>query len=277
MTNANNENSRSSTDDSARQRSTRYPRHSLEKAEEFAHIAFNVGPRNCDIDRVAQAAGYKNAQNGAFAALRGTASAFGLIRNQSGNISVAESWIKAFHSEDQRLIQEERQKAVQSPSLYQQIFQDYEGRQLPSVEKLARALHLDQKYGILKDAAAQAAQVFMESVAYAGLIDSKGFLRDAVNLDSDQGAEPEIPQQGFEQNQVTQFRSSNTVPRLPDFPPGSEELDRIEIKLRNGMKAYLYVPVPLPYGEKERIKKYIDLLLEEDNPRSRSGDEDPEF
>ncbi|MEM8805289.1 MAG: hypothetical protein AAGF01_04590 [Cyanobacteria bacterium P01_G01_bin.38] len=45
-----------------------------------------------------------------------------------------------------------------------------------------------------------------------------------------------------------------------------EELERYEITLVNGQKSFIYVPVPLPYGEKERLKKYIDLILEEPNP-----------
>jgi hypothetical protein len=60
-----------------------------------------------------------------------------------------------------------------------------------------------------------------------------------------------------------------------ELTPGTENviipegLDRIEVQLLNGKKAYLFVPVPLPFGEKERLKKYIDLILEETVSSSR--------
>jgi hypothetical protein len=41
----------------------------------------------------------------------------------------------------------------------------------------------------------------------------------------------------------------------------------MEILLLNGMKAYFFLPQPLPYGERERLKRYIDLALEETPPR----------
>jgi hypothetical protein len=41
----------------------------------------------------------------------------------------------------------------------------------------------------------------------------------------------------------------------------------MEMLLLNGMKAHFFLPQPLPYGERERLKKYIDLVLEETPPR----------
>jgi len=130
-----------------------------------------------DSDRVAQVAGYKNTVNGAFAALRASAIEFGLIKSSGGYISVSEPWIEAFNSDDLDQLKRVRQSATLQPRLYRQLFDVYKDRQLPSAEKLSRDLHLNQKYNVLKDAASSAAQVFLESVKYAELVDSKNFLK----------------------------------------------------------------------------------------------------
>jgi hypothetical protein len=51
----------------------------------------------------------------------------------------------------------------------------------------------------------------------------------------------------------------------------AEDLTRMEILLLNGKKAYFCFPQPLPYGERERLTKYIDLVLEETPPRPVSS------
>ena len=51
----------------------------------------------------------------------------------------------------------------------------------------------------------------------------------------------------------------------------AEDLTLMEIVLLNGKNAYFFLPQPLPYGDRERLKKYIDLVLEETPPRPVSN------
>jgi hypothetical protein len=267
--------SQQSTNETAKQnlaavtrlRSASYPRYDLKQSEKLARAAFEMGPRHCDQDKVAQAIGYKNAQNGAFIALKASANQFGFVVGQGRYLSVAENWINVFNSEDADEARIARISAMTQPDLYKKIIQEYADRQLPAPEKFARDLHLSQKYGILKDAARIAAQVFVESANFAGILDAKGFLRrpDAVlatdntdplkssNVQEEPEAELDPPVQQF----------PHALTGKSGFPDSSEGLDRIEIRLRNGQKAYFFLPVPLPYGEKERLKQYLDLALEE--------------
>lgn len=259
---------KTSEDLANRQRSGRYPRHNLQKVEAFGRAAFDAGARNLDIDQVAQAANYKDASNGAFKALRASASYFGLIKSAgSGYASLSEEWIQAFNNDDLEQLKQARQHAMLQPQLYRQLFGDYGDRQLPKLEKLTRDLYLNSKYGMLKDAASAAAQTFIESAEYAGLIDSKGFLRQpsgkGIEDDGKHASQtPENPVKGKSGQQVNANPPVQSSATSPVFPLDIENLDRIEIKLVNGAKAYFFVPVPLPFGEKERLKKYIDLLLE---------------
>jgi len=281
----------------SRQKSASYPGYTLRQAEELAKAAFDSGARNCDQDKVAQAAKY-SASGGAFKVLRSTAKQFGLIQvEKNGCLSVADEWIDVFHhSENLQLYKDARRKAMLRPKLYKQIIEEFSGRQLPSVEKLTRELHLNQKYGILKDAASTAARLFLESANYAGLLNEKGYLIDIIHAEQEAANENIEADNDIvnveEQNQNTRqtqreiskklqpeqliVQSDNSV----ETPPSLEGLERHEISLVNGKKAYLYVPVPLPYGEKERLKKYLgfisDLILEEP-PSSHSTQQAAEF
>jgi hypothetical protein len=267
-------------------RSSAYPRYNFEKAEEFAIKAFKQGARNCDPDIVAKAVGYSNAQNGAYKALRAAAKQFGLV-NYDGNrfISVEEKWIDIFHSEDSTKLNNARKETVQQPYLYQQIIEEYKDRQLPQLDKLARELHLNPKYGILQDAAESAAKVFLESAEYAGIINANRYIdieddfvdEDSItigdnianlqneNAEVDEEKNTEYKQQNKSINNNNNFAIVNNI-------HATEDLEKYEINLVNQKRAYIYVPVPLPYGEKERLKKYIDLILEDPSINSKISD-----
>jgi hypothetical protein len=257
-------------------RSVPHPRHTLSQAEDLARTAFGMGARHCDIDAVAQAVGYKSANNGAFKGLKAAAMYFGLVTYDDRFLSVTDPWIEALHHDDQAELRRLRQTAVGRPDLYQQLIDELAEKQLPPAEKLGRQLHLLQKYGILKDAAEGAAQVFLESVAFAGLVDTNNFLRlnglraDAPPMSSP-GAAPTAAQQHTVGGGSGRERAPSTQrsePRFADTPNSGEGLDRIEVQLAGGKRAYLFVPVPLQAREKERLKKYIDLILEPEDENS---------
>lgn len=251
-----------------RTRSVPHPRYTLEQVEELARRAFAMGARHCDQDGVAQAVHYKNSTNGAFKGIRAAASYFGLITYKDDRyVSVTEPWIEALHADEDDAVRRLRQEAVRQPELYVQLIEEFTDRQLPSTEKLARQLFLTPKYGILKDAAELAARVFLESIKFAGLVDSNNFLRSADNAKSEESnvrvtdatTLPSAKQEAI--TNVTQPQGLNVVPAIP---PDSA-LDRIEVQLSGGRRAYLFVPVPIAAREKERLKRYIDLILEPDD------------
>jgi hypothetical protein len=250
-----------------RVRSVPHPRYNLAQVEDLA-----IGARHCDQDAVAQAVKYKNSTNGAFKGIRAAASYFGLITYRDDRyLSVTEPWIDAFHTGEEETIRRLRQEAVQQPELYQQLIEEFADRQLPNEEKLGRQLYLAPKYGILKDAGETAARVFLESVKFAGLVDSNNFLRIAgIGSDAVPSGVTSHPQP---QEPSRQTAGSQTPPNvaltLTTMLPQGEGLDRIEVQLAGGRRAYLLVPVPLAPREKERLKKYIDLILEPDEPDGR--------
>jgi hypothetical protein len=266
-----------------RQRSAPHPRYSLEDAERLARVAFDMGARHVLQENVARELNYSGVKNGAFKGLRASAKYFGLI-DYSGDdyIEVTDRWIKVFHDEDRAEQRGARQEALLEPEIYRQLIETFANRQLPDAERLARELYLTPKYGILRDAAEGAASTFVDSAAYAEMLDERGFLRPPGWKEEGQHASgpgsvisevgPVGPEQGIggsdiEEQRRNQEKPSSSAP-VTNFGSVPEQeldgLDRLEIKLRGGKRAYLFVPVPLPSGEKERLKKYIDLILEED-------------
>jgi hypothetical protein len=258
-----------------RQRSSRYPGFNLKRVEEITRLAFVEGPRNLDQDRFAQLIGYSNSKNGAYARLRSAAVEFGALKSSgSGAISVSEEWIAAFMSDDPKEIVEVLKSSVKRPTLYQQIFKAYENRQFPTVEKLSRELYVNPQYGVLKDAAEVAAQIFLESAKYAGLIDARGFVTTDNQLVGDKAVGLHISDTITASQTSTNATSSVESRTNTVFPaPDSEGIDRIEINLSSRRKAVLLIPVPLSKADKTRIKKFVDLLLEEDEPASPIDDD----
>ncbi len=273
-------------------RSSAYPRFNLQKTEELALKAFGNGARNCDQDIIAKAVGYSNAKNGSYKSLKAAARSFGLV-NYDGNssISVEEAWIEAIHSEDSAKIKQARKQSIQKPNLYQQIIEEYQDRQLPQLDKLSRELHLNPKYGILQDVAEIAAGIFLESAEYAGIINPNRYItieddfveEDSTLIEDNIADSPNentivnnIRKNEHKQNYEQQEKSVTNDANIPvaNNIHSEEGLEKYEINLVNQKRAYIYVPVPLPYGEKERLKKYLDLMLEDspsDSKVSKSG------
>lgn len=268
-----------------RQRSASYPRYTLEQCEELTRAAFHAGARNLDQDRIAQEVGYKNARNGSFRGFRATAGQFGMITYEGDNyLSVAQQWIDVLDSEDTEALQRARQEAIVKPPLFRQLIDEYVDKHLPSMDKIARRIHLNPKYGILQDAAEVAARIFIESAKYAGMVDAKGFLR-APNSDQtslgNEGA-----QRSFYNDALGQTGRSNVNEQPPHIPSQShaqqkgvsedvggianqaslvpKDLLRQEVPLRKGRMAIFFVPRFLTLDDKRRLKGYIDLMLDEE-------------
>ncbi len=262
-------------------RSKVYPRYSLQRAEEFTKVAFDEGPWRVDQDNVAQKVGYTNARNGAYKSLRATASYFGLITYENeGSLSVTQEWIDVLSIENPDKLRRARQAAMRRPNLYQLLLEDFANRQLPSAEKLEQQLFLNPKYGIVKDAAEGAAKAFLESAALAGMIDDRRYLR-LTAADDDRGGSPaaeetaiDVPERKTEprmEQSAQATRPNDSAVIAAPVQDGSKvfimppELDRLEVQLRNGKRAFLFVPVPLSMKDKQRLKGYIDLILDEED------------
>jgi hypothetical protein len=120
-----------------------------------------MGAHRCDQERIAKAAGYKGVENGSYRSLRAAANHFELTVGEGDRYTaVTELWMQVFNSDDPQPLRQARQEAMLKPELSRQLMEDCADRKVPSIEKLARDLHLNQRHGILRDAAEVAARVF---------------------------------------------------------------------------------------------------------------------
>lgn len=243
-----------------RERSAPYPRDDLKSSEEFARIAFDLGARDVLQDAVASATGYSGTANGAYKRSRASAKYFGLVEYTGDEfISVTEPWIAAFHDEDAAALRAERIRAVRQPELYRQLFETYADRMLPRPDKLARELYLNPQYGILQDAATDAAQTFWVSANFAGLIDEKGFLRlDPPQEEGRVASKAATEHIGTEELMPEREQDG---PRLAARVP-LEGYDTFEIRVSGNRKVVIQVPSPgtLSESDKARVKGHVDLI-----------------
>lgn len=253
---------------SRRKRSSPYPGWSLSEAEELARITFKLGGKHVQQDAVAAELGYSNVTSGSYKTRRAAAGYFGMVDYEGFDyINVAEEWLAAFHSEDEQQLDRVRQAAFLKPDLYRMLFDEFKGKMLPHAEKLARHLFLNERFGIRQDAAPSAADSFLKSASYAGYLDGRGFLTDPgaeepnAGGGQDHGASDAIRSDGQAQAPAT-VRVSQGVAAGAGL--GGE--DRLEIRLGGARKVYLIIPPPgtLSQSEKDRVKAFVDLVLEED-------------
>lgn len=262
----------------ARQRSAPYPRYNLQLVEKFAKIVFDQGPRNCNQDVIAKKAGYSGAKNGSFFAMKSAANQFGFVVAKGDLISVSELWVRAFHEDTPSSLRLARQQAIMQPTLYKRLFEAFADHQLPPMDKLARTIHLDSRYGITKEAALEAVKIFKESAQYAEVLDDRGYFRvttldaSADSVDGPDGADnsvevpPPLRDPGTARG-GSPAANTGTTQRLTQPPPAGDGMlaipagmEKQEFTFKGGNKAYFIVPVPLPTGEKGRFKRWLDLL-----------------
>jgi len=242
-------------------RSARYPRYDIRIAEELARSVLDLGAKDVLQENVAKAVGLSGVANGVFKGRRAAAKYFGMVDYRGDRwISLTPQWLTTLH--EGRDIAIARRKAVLNPPLYATLFAAFAGKQLPSADVLTRELFINPEYGIKKDAAADAASVFIESVKAAGLLTDRNFLVDPADVSpTTQGESPAgTPSVG-------QQRAQNPLPAEDEAPSiGEYKLDKIEVTLRAdstfGLPArrnYLYLSPTLSRAEKDRLKQYIEL------------------
>lgn len=261
-----------------RQRSIAHPRFNMKQAEEFAKIVYRAGARHCDVDVIAKKAGFSQARNGSFVALRSSATQFGMVIGDGQTVSVSEDWIDLILHDDPTQLRIARQRAMYKPGLYKQILEDYVSKQLPTVEKLTQQLFLNSKYGIIKEAASVAAKTFFESASYAGIINEKGFIQPPVQPtstatdidipDADNLEDAEGPDRSAVQGKVQDLKERVQLLAPQDELAG---LFKSAIPLENETVVYIYAPRRLTRRDKERLKMYIELMLDEPDGGDRSS------
>lgn len=105
-------------------------------------------------------------------------------------------------------------------------------------------------------------------------MNEKGFINPVDNNDVSVAIETKDPsKKGISGDSKREYKAESGIGQEPNLqnslihqilPVGNlAGLHKFEIPLSNGGMAYIFAPARLPLGEKERLKKFIDLMLDE--------------
>lgn len=147
---------------------------------------------------------------------------------------------------------EDLARAAVSSKLFRQLYERYEGERLPDM--LRNTLVVD--YQIHDRSAQEAAANFRQTLDYAGLLEG-GMVKSLSSLPAESGEDDRhVPSVDQEPSFIDATPSGSAI----DLRATDASLNRIEIVLREGVKAGIYAPYNLTEAEKIKLKTIIDLL-----------------
>jgi hypothetical protein len=244
------------TEKQRRERSKAYPGANLEDCAEYLRlIKVNLGKGVHDRDSLAKAMGYDKASgsvNPKIAALVH----FGFLQRALGGYELTPNAARITDPLNQEEKRDEVHSAFTRPTLYQQLLEKFAAEgQIP----VQLATHLHRFHGITAASSKSAAQIFLESGRYAGVLDAEGKI-----ISSRSTTTPSAPSSGEAsqaQNKPTLVVSNGDHEGLPDEKKSvSGGTQRFEFAISDGRTATISVPSELNERDIKIIKKQIELL-----------------
>ncbi len=248
-----------------RKRSPQCPSVSLEEAIEKADKIYDKENKHVVAnDAVAQALGYKNANNGAAARTMASLSYYGLlVKSGNGKLSVSPDYEKYKFAPKQEIKQEFLKKWINNPKVFSETIDKY-GYNLPSDSALKYALI---EMGFKPDAADNVTEIIKESVHFflenSDLAKLKQTPDKNVHVLDDGVEEVEEDDDDDDDRYCTQAPDI-AKPKASVFPTTSDEFRSIPIFLPNNREAILHLPRPFYKKDRDVIKRQIDALLTDD-------------
>jgi hypothetical protein len=248
-------------DKQKRERSKAYPGTSLEDCVGYVReIKTNLGKGIHDRDSLARALGFERA-TGAVNPKIASLVHFGFLDRAEGGYELSPNALKITDPISESEAKEEVRAAFHRPVLYQEILEKFKQEgQIP----LQLATHLHRFHGITDAASGTAADIFLESGRFAGVLDqSNRFVADETaprdrngNEQENGAAESMIEDRApVEKGDVAKDRAAIEHP--PKSIPGSQ---RFEFAVTGGHTVVLIVPAQLNDKDIKIIRKQVELL-----------------
>ena len=242
--------------DSNRKKSPRAPSLSLGEAlERVIKIYESEGLHHAPTDVVAQALGYKSANNGAALSVLASLRYFGLVERPKDGFLCVNKNVEAYKfAPDENLRRSLVIGFLKMPPLYNELLERY-AVGLPSDANLR--FELIQK-GFSPQSSEPILSAFKESVAFANYYDGKA---DPVVVSEAYPARERPNRQAAENDSESE---SPVLDLSPQINEEKSDPDRIPVRLSGGRKAWLIIPSPFFDADKVRLKAQIDLILSEE-------------
>ncbi len=223
----------------ANERSRAYPAICLEEADGIiGQIVSRLGPDAISRELLAEILGYSNVYGGPGARKISALTQYGLLKRRTGLYDATPLASRLLRAQDADERQQALQLALNHPTLFKALLDRYEPQGRVPVQ-LARILALD--HGITQKASSAAAEIFMRSARYAGVIASDGTLRIP---DEDQPKPDQRPPEG--------------APVVDAAVAGAEQ--RFEFLLSGSKIARLWLPMQLTKKDLDIVRRQIDFL-----------------
>ncbi len=143
-----------------------------------------------------------------------------------------------------------------NPKLYEELINDYNGKSLPSVDKLETIL--SSTYGIAPNASKKAAEIFVSSAEESGSV-TNGIL-DVDNSFNEDNLEEKIVDFDIRDSVGVSTQSSLDTKLYEEKV--SEEFDApLTIPFGDKRKAILYMPINSTSDEAEYVQEMISLMF----------------
>ena len=158
-----------------RERSARYPGAPLPEAIELARFVDDHGLDGTSAEAIASSMGFESIKTRTFSARLSAARQFGLLSLSDSGYTLTPSARSILHPIDPDELPRMHREALKVPSLYADLIIRLADRKVPEPERLANLLY--HSYQITTSAKLPAAEAFIESSRFAGMIDAEGHLR----------------------------------------------------------------------------------------------------
>ena len=251
--------------DTIRKKSPRAPTIPLDDALDRALRAYDKDRRHpSPMDVFAQHLGYKNASNGAAASVLASLRYFGLVeRPREGLLGITKEVEEYKFVPSEEIRHAKLIKWLRTPTVFAELLDKYHDG-LPSDATLK--FDLIQR-GFSPVSADACVGVFRRSVEY-----SRYF-----NQLPKPSEENEIEEQISESRTATEFdlndraaqinKETRTTPAVEQnsvITSADAAVDRIPVRLSQGRRAWLEIPMPFYEADKARLKAQIDMILTDD-------------
>lgn len=163
-------------------RSARYPGLSLGEAVRLSETIAERGLDDLPATALAEGLGFSNVRTNRFSAGLSSARQFGLLTLRGDRYALTTRARSIMHPSEPSERLRAAREALREPPLYARLIRRFAGRRLPDVGSLGSLLQSQER--ITAAARITAAEAFVDSARFAGMIDAEGVLRD-TGLPSD--------------------------------------------------------------------------------------------
>jgi len=231
-------------------RSAVYPRVSLKETLEFIkQLTGKYGEGKISRKEAMEALGVTS-NTSSFVGRISTAQQYGLISSKESVIGFTDKAVNYLHPLSDSSLEEQRLALIQSPVLYKKLLQQLVGHPLPTLGVLSNLLVLN--YNILASASDKAAQIFIDSLKYAGAIEVKSNL---VVLDHNDNVKNVV-----KADEKVDVEHSEIVDE--DF--GNSEKNFVQVtSVMPGRNAMLSIPWDYNSDNVSATMKVFDILIKE--------------